>query len=133
MDIYHKVLRMIFESTGGREQADVDLADMLKTAGYLPSLDEICNHLKAEGWVAESRPYILQITHWGVAEARRSGPAGQDVAIAVEKESKRLLAETREFAALVEEFIAEASPEKNEKIRRKFKEIEDLVGKLKSA
>lgn len=133
MDTYHKVLAIIFEETGGDELVDVDLAALLKKAGYLPSLDEICSHLKAESWVTESRPNIVRITHWGVAEAKKAGSARPDAARALERDSRRLLAETREFGVVIEEFLANPGSEKLNGLRKKFAEMESIVSRLTSS
>ncbi len=130
MDTYHKVLARIYDETGGKELVDVDLVDLLKREGYFPSLDEICNHLKAESWVTESRPNILRITHWGVAEAKKAGSVRPDAVRALERDSKRLLAETKEFGVIIEEFLAAPSPEKKKELRTKFEEMERLVSSL---
>ena len=130
MDTYHKVLARIFERTGGDELVDVDLIDLVKKEGYFPSLDEICNHLKAESWVTESRANVVRITHWGVAEAKNAGSVRPDAARALERDTRRLLAETREFGVVIEEFLADPSSEKREGVRKKFAEMESVVSRL---
>ena len=130
MDTYHKVLARIFEQTRGDELVDVDLIDLVKKEGYFPSLDEICNHLKAESWVTESRANVVRITHWGVAEAKKAGSVRPDAARALERDTRRLLAETREFGVVIEEFLADPSSEKREGVRKKFAEIESVVSRL---
>lgn len=133
MDTYHKVLAIILEETGGDDLVDVDLTLLLKKAGYLPSLDEICNHLKAESWVTESRPNVVRITHWGVAEAKKAGSVRPDAARVLERDSRRLLSETREFGVVIEEFLADPSSEKLSGLRKKFSEMESIVSRITSS
>ncbi len=130
MDTYHKVLARIYEETGGKELIEIDLADLLKKEGYFPSLEEISNHLKSEGWVTETRQNVVRITHWGAAEAKRAGTSRPDAARAVERDGRRLLTETREFSVLIEEFLADPNTERVSAIRKKFAEMEKMVGGL---
>jgi hypothetical protein len=130
MDTYHKILGRIFEEAGGKETVDIDLADLLKREGYFPSLDEICNMLKTESWITESRSNIVRLTHWGVAEAKKAGKARPDAARATERESKRLLAETRDFAVVIEEFIAEPSSDRRKALEKKFAQIKEVYNNL---
>lgn len=132
MDAYHKILVNVLELTGGKESVDVDLVALTKREGYFPSLDEIVNHLKSEGWVTESRPNIVKITHWGVAEAKKAGSVRPDAARSVERDSKKLLAETREFSVVVEEFIADPSNDRFKAVAKKFTEIESLVAEIRN-
>lgn len=130
MDTYHKILIRIFELTGGKETVDVDLAELLRKEGYLPSMDEICEMLKTEGWVTETRRNTVRITHWGVAEAKKAGTVRPDAARALERESRRLLAETREFAVLIEEFMDDASDARRASLTKKFTELQDIYARL---
>lgn len=132
MDTYHKVLTKIYEMTGGKELVDVDLTDLLKKEGYFPSLEEISNHLKTEGWVTETRANVVRITHWGAAEAKKAGTSGSDAAKAIEREGRRLLAESREFSAVVEAFLGDPSSEHISSVRKKFAEMEKIVAGLAS-
>ena len=130
MDAYHKILVKIYEVTGGKESVDVDLTELCKKEGYLPSRDEICEMLKTESWVTESRPFVVKITHWGVAEAKKAGSVRPDAARALERQSKRLLAETRDFAVIIEEFIAEPVQARRTSLEKKFDEIREIYSGL---
>jgi hypothetical protein len=130
MDTYHKILVRILELSGGRDTVDVDLTDLLRKEGYLPSRDEICEMLKSEGWVTESRPNVVRITHWGVAEAKKAGTAKPGAVRATERESRRLLAETREFAVVIEEFIADPSDTHRIAMAKKFAELNGIYERL---
>ena len=133
MDIYHKILVRIFELTGGDEKIYIDMVDLLKKEGYYPSIDDIVDRLRSESWVTESRTNTVNITHWGVAEAKKVGTVRPDAARTVERESKSLLAETREFAVVIEEFIADPSDERRKALNKKFTDLESIVTKLRNA
>jgi len=133
MDPYHKMLQKLYEVTKGRENVDVDFVDLTKKAGYFPSIDSIVSQMKKEGWVTESRTNILRITHWGVAEAKKVAANGPRSADQVEKAAKRLLAETREFSVIVEEFIADPSDSNLEAASSKFSTVSKAMEAFKKA
>ena len=131
MDAYHKILVRIFEEAGGKEAVDIDLTELTKKEGYFPSRDEICEMLKSESWVTESRPNVVRLTHWGVAEARKAGSVRPDAARALERQSRKLLAETRDFAVIIEEFIADPVEERRKVLNKKFSEIQHIYDGLR--
>lgn len=133
MDAYHKILVKIFEVTGGKETVDVDFVDLLKKEGYFPSLDQILAHLKSESWITESRDNKVRITHWGVAEAKKVGSVRPDAARVVERDARRLLAETRDFGVIIEEFLADPSADRFKVLAKKFAEMEAIVASLRSS
>ncbi len=130
MDAYHKILVRIYEESGGKEAVDVDLTDLTKKEGYFPSRDEICEMLKSESWVIESRPNVVQLTHWGIAEAKKAGSVRPDAVRALERESRKLLAEIRDFAVVIEEFIADPGEARRAALATKFSEIRVIYDRL---
>ncbi len=133
MDTFHKILIKVFEATGGKETVDVDLNDIIKREGYLPSADQISSHLKSESWVTDSRDKLVRLTHWGIAEAKKVGSAKPDAARIVERESNRLLAEARSFGVVIEEFIADPTPAKLKSVDAKYGEMGEIVKKVREA
>lgn len=133
MDPYHKMLQKLYEVTKGRVGVDVDFVDLTKKAGYFPSIDSIVTQMKKEGWVTESRTNILRITHWGVAEAKKVGANGPSSSKQIEKEARKLLAETREFAVIVEELLADPGDDKLEAVSTKFSAVSKALDALKKA
>lgn len=132
MDVYHKVLVKLYEDTGGKDSVDVDMVDLLKREGFFPSLQNILQRLLDESWVAEtSRSNIVRITHWGVAEARRTVTDTPDKAIALSKDTTRLITEMRDATILAEDFSASPSPEKFKNLEQKFSELAALVSRIK--
>lgn len=131
MDVYHKILIRMFELTKGKETVDVDMVDLLKKEGFYPSLDNIVKQLLDEGWATESRVNILRITHWGVAEARKTLSGSPEVTKVVEKAAKKLASTAREFLIIAEEFNASPNEARLKEIVRKNTEIADLIGHIK--
>jgi len=124
MNVFHKVLVRIFELTGGKDNVDVDFADLLKKEGFFPSIDTISKQLLDEGWMTEAgRKHIVRITHWGAAEAKRvkgNGPASSNE---IEKNSNRLLTDARELIIMVEEFAKEPESKSLDKIEKRISEL----------
>lgn len=133
MDVYHKVLTRIFEITGGKESSDVDLNDLLKREGFFPSRDSIATHLSNEGWVTGTdRQYVVRITHWGIAEAKRALSNAPDKKQLTEKDANSLLNRSREFVIMLEEFAAGPSKEKFKTIDKRFADLGAVIERLRS-
>lgn len=126
MNVFHKVLVKIFELTGGKDNVEVDLADLLKKEGFFPSIDSISAQLLGESWITDgSRKYACKITHWGVAEAKRVMSNAPDKASEIEKESKRLLTEARGLITMLEEFGGKPDSKKFDGIEKRISELAD--------
>ena len=132
MDVYHKVLKKLYEITGGKDTVDVDLVELLKREGFYPSIDSILKHMTRESWVTEtSRENVVRITHWGVGEARRANSDTPDSALEIARHANRLLSETREFLIVLEEFISRQTGENIGRVDKKFLEMSAVLAKLK--
>ena len=132
MDTYHKMLGKVYEACGGRETVDVDFVEIAKREGYFPSIDDIVSHLKAESWVTESRANIVRMTHWGIAEAKKSGGERPDAARAIERDTNRLVSAARDLSVLAEEFGTDAKSERFKAVESKFGEMLELVRSIRS-
>ncbi len=133
MDVYHKVLTKIYSITDGRDNADVDLAELLKKEGFFPSIDDIRTFMSSESWIAETdRTNIIRITHWGVAEARRSLSNVPDKAKVIEKESTRLISAVRELLVMAEELAGSPTEDKLKPIDDKMSESSTIVNRIRS-
>jgi hypothetical protein len=131
MDVYHKVLTKIYEETGGRETVDVDLTDLLKREGFYPSIADIAQFLAGESWVTEtSKQYVVRITHWGVAEAKKSLAGTPDKAQLLERDSKRLTSLAKEFLVMVEEFAGSPEKAKFQVVSQKSDELEGIMTRI---
>ena len=132
MDVYHKVLVKIYEITDGKETVNVDLNDLLKAEGFFSSIESISHHLSTESWVTETaKQNVVRITHWGVAEAKRVLSDTPDIAQSITKDANRLIADSREFVIMLEDFAAAASSDKFNTIEKRFSEMTSLVARIK--
>ena len=124
MNVFHKVLVKIYEQTGGKDNVEVNLVDLLKKEGFFPSIDSISEQLLGESWVTQAGArHSVRITHWGVSEAKRVMSNAPDKANELEKGSTRLLNEARELIIMLEEFAAKPESKKFERIEKRISEL----------
>lgn len=132
MDVYHKVLVELYNVTGGDTNETVNLLDLIKKAGFLPSYKEIAKELSYRSWIYEDKHDKVKLTHWGVDEAKKSLSRAPDADQTLQKDVNRLSAETKEFAEEVEKFAADVSPEKLAGIKKTLSGISKIVEAIKS-
>ncbi len=132
MDVYRKVLVKLYKETNGNTSETVNLLDLIKKAGFLPSYKEIVKELAYRSWIYEEKHDKVKLTHWGVDEAKKwlSGNSSSDQDL--KKNVNRLSAETSEFTVEVEKFAADISLEKLGAIEKKFNKINKLIEEIKS-
>jgi hypothetical protein len=132
MDVFHKVLTKIYEISGGRETREVDFIELLKNEGFFANRESIKDHLSTEGWITDSaRPDHVRITHWGMAEAKKTldGPGQQENGLS--RQLNRLKSATRELATRVEEFESQSSPAAFKSVEERLTEVNNLVSEIK--
>ncbi len=133
MDVYHKVLLKLYETTGGKDSHTVDFKDLVKSQGFLGNYSDIFQMLSGQGWIAETpKANFVHITHWGVGEAKKSASVAPDASQAIKREATRLIGETKQLLIMLEEFSSDVSPENFGQIEKKLNEINAAIGKLKS-
>lgn len=133
MDAFHRILVRIYEITGGRENYDVDFVELLKAEGFYPSLESIKSHMSTESWITDSpRPGSIRITHWGIAEAKKTLADPQAAEAGIDRTTARLSLVTRDFSIVVEEFISKPSKKSLQSVQDRLSEIESLVSKIKT-
>jgi hypothetical protein len=131
MDVFHKILVKACETAGGRENVPVDLKDLSKREGFFSSIDSIIDHLCGEGWTTlTDRQYVVKITHWGVAEAKRSTSDSPEKGSAISKDATRLLSSAREFVVMLEDFSADPSKDKFKTVEKRFGDLDGIVKKI---
>jgi hypothetical protein len=134
MDVFHKVLTRIFKEAGGKETVKVDMGEILKQEGFFPSRDEISSHMVKEGWVTEAgHQYSVYITHWGVAEAKKTLKNVPDNSRALEKETRQLIASAKEFVVVAEEFAGNPTKAGLKLVEKHFDGLGTVTGRIKSA
>ena len=132
MDIYNKFIAKIYEETGGNDSQAIDFVDLVKREGFYGSYNDLFKELNSRGWITEtSKPDWIKITHWGVREAKRVR-SGEDSAATLQRDTNLLLAESQEFAALVEEFLKEPSNDNFAGVEKKIGELNRAFSYLKA-
>ena len=133
MDVYHKVLTRLFKDSGGKETVKVDMGEILKQEGFFASRDDIDGRLLEEGWITETDvKYVVYLTHWGIAEAKKTISKAPDNSRALEKDSKQLISTAKEFVVMAEEFAGEPTKSRLSVIEKRCAELGDLVSKVKA-
>jgi hypothetical protein len=132
MDVYHKVLVKLYEISGGKDSVDVDFVTLLKSEGFLPSIEDIREQLSGQSWMtAAPKPNHVRITHWGVMEAKRAQSSGVDTVQVVTKAADKLLAEAKQFIILLEEFVGRPSSGNFDRMNAKLSELNSIASKIK--
>lgn len=132
MNVFHKVLTKIYDITGGKEKADVDLIDLLKKEGFYSNIDNISKQLIDEGWVTEStRKYTVRITHWGNTEAKRVLSDAPDKATELDKDSTRFLGQGKALVIMLEEFAAGPDAKKLDNIDKQVAEMAERSKRIR--
>lgn len=133
MDVFHKVLLKVYELTGGRENVEADLTDLLKREGYLSNIDPIDEHLAGEGWVTPgSRKYCVKMTHWGVAEARRVLADAPDKRSLLEKQTASFLSDAKQLVIMSEELSSSPSKEKLANVTKRVARMSEILENIGS-
>ena len=135
MDVYHKVLVKLYETTGGKDTETVDLKELVKKEGFLGAYPDIFQHLNSQSWISETaRLNSVKITHWGVKEAKKaqtSDTTESGGGQAVKKDINRTISETRELIKYLEELAGDPTLENITKAEKKLNEINSAIQKLK--
>ncbi len=134
MDVYHKVLSKLLESTGGRESEAVDLRELVKKEGFLPSYPDIFQHLSRQSWIAETpRADVVRITHWGITEAKKSASGVVDPTAEIKREANRVVSEARDLITALEEFGNDPSKDGISKLEKSAEAIAGGIRRLKES
>lgn len=132
MDIYNKFIAKIYEETGGNDSQAIDFVDLVKREGFYGSYNDLFKELSNRGWITEtSKPDWIKITHWGAREAKRV-QSGEDSAGNLQRDANLLLAESREFAALVEDFLKDLSNDNFSALEKKISGLNKAFSYLKA-
>jgi hypothetical protein len=84
LDVFHQVLKRLYDLAGGNPRQMVSVVDVLKQEKLFGSAEMILNKLHSEGWVtdAPTRDHVY-VTTWGIEEVGRlSAPAPAPAAAA---------------------------------------------------
>lgn len=132
MDVFHKVLARIYEISGGRETQEVDLIELLKKEGFYANRDSIKDMLSTEGWITDSaRPNHVRITHWGMAEAKKTLAGADQQENGIGRQVERLKSAARDLSTSVDEFGKNSTAEALKSVETSLGEINGVVSELK--
>jgi hypothetical protein len=131
MDVYQKVLVKLYDITGDRENVDIDMTDLLRREGFYSSIAEIIGKMSSEGWITESRPKTVRLTHWGVMAAKNINNDTPDSANIIDRQADRLKSEVKEFVILVEEFNGKATSDNFSRLDKKLNEINTVTARIR--
>jgi hypothetical protein len=134
MDVFHKVLARIYEVSGGRETHEVDFIELLKKEGFFANRDSIKDHLSTEGWITDSpRPNHVKITHWGMAEAKKTlsgtDPSSDDLGPQLE----RLKTAVRDLSSRIDTIGAAPNKKSVSAIEDGLTDINRLLAEIKNS
>lgn len=132
MDVYHKVLHQLCDVTEGKSSKAVDFKNLVKQMGFHGNYADIFQRLSGEGWIAESpKPDFVSITHWGVAEVKKTSSGTGDVNAEAKREANRAAASSKELTQLLEEFTRKVEKDNFPPIEKKLDELQTAVAQIK--
>jgi len=90
--------------------------------------------MSSEGWITESRPRHVKLTHWGIAAAKKLAKRGRSAPEdAVGRQAAVLKSETKELATLADEFAQNASSDNFFRLEKKLTEISSMIAKVRES
>jgi hypothetical protein len=136
LDLYHRVLQNLFEATEGKSSKTVDFKNLVKQLGFHGNYGDIFQRLSGEGWIVESpKADFVSITHWGVAEVKKSASnaaaSGADINAEAKRETNRASSAAKELTALLEDFARSLDKNGFSPIQKKLDELENAIAQIK--
>ena len=134
LDVYHKVLQKLCEATEGKSSKAVDFKNLVKQMGFHGNYTDIFQRLSGEGWLVESpKPDFVCITHWGVAEVKKSASsaAGGDTNAEVKREANRAASASKELTQLLEELVKSLNKDDFPPIEEKANQLQIAIAQIK--
>ena len=134
LNVYHKVLQQLCEATEGKSSKAVDFKNLVKQMGFHGNYADIFQRLSGEGWIVESpKPDFVSITHWGVAEAKKSASSAgsSNTNAEIKREANRAAAASKELTTLFEEFAQNVDKDNFPPIEKKFEELQAAVAQIR--
>src|SRR5690348_6227729 len=124
MDVFHKVLARIYEISGGRETQEVDFIELLKKEGFYANRDSIKDQMSTEGWITDAaRPGYVRITHWGMAEAKKSSRVGDKQENGVAQQIEKLKNAAHELTLSIDELGKNATAKSLKSVEHRLIEM----------
>lgn len=139
LDVYHQILAKLYEVTRGSDKKIINLVDLIKKEGFGGAVDDICDFMNREGWVAEATGQgAVRITPWGVEEAQRSGDESQsrdrEVLLDAVHKARQTAEKASEFVALFEEYAnCQSKPDMKDRVGELYLSAMNKLKSLKDA
>ena len=132
MNVYQKVLVKLYEETGGRDSKTVYLKDIVKDLGFFPSYADIKSQMSHDGWLTDGvRSGEVNITHWGVREAKNLLKGGTDNTREQTKAVNKEKSEVKVLMVMAEELVEDITPETFSAVENKLKEVTKVINDMK--
>lgn len=132
MDVFHKVLARIYEISGGRETQEVDFIELLKKEGFYANRDSIKDQMSTEGWITDAaRPGYVRITHWGMAEAKKSSKGGDKQDNGVAQQIEKLKNAAHGLTVSIDELGKNATAKSLKTVENHLIEMNGVVSEIK--
>ena len=133
MDVFHKVLARIYEISGGRETQEVDFIELLKKEGFYANRDNIKDQMSTEGWITDAaRPGYVRITHWGMAEAKKSSKGGDKQDNGVAQQVEKLRTAVQKLTLSIDELGKNTNAKSLKAVEQNLTETTGIVSEIKS-
>ena len=137
MDVYHKVLNKLYETTEGKNSKAVDFKNLVKQLGFTGHYADIFSHLSGEGWIADTpKADYVTITHWGSAEAKKTAAAtlaapNGEANARIKREINQAAALAGEISAALENLARAAEKSNLPPVEKKMLELQAAVNRIK--
>lgn len=132
MNVYQKVLVKLYEETGGRDSKTVYLKDIVKDLGFFPSYADIKSQMSHDGWLTDgARSGEVNITHWGVREAKNLLKGGSDGTKEKSAALKKVKSEIKVLLLMADELAESTTAESFKAIERKVEDVSKVIDEAK--
>ena len=132
MDVFHKVLARIYQISGGRETQEVDLIELLKKEGFYANRDNIKDQMSTEGWITDAaRPGYVRITHWGLAEAKKSSGGGKKQENGIGPQIDKLKTSAHELTVSIDELGKNTTAKSLKSVEKHLTDMNGVVSEIK--
>jgi hypothetical protein len=133
MDVFHKVLARIYEISGGRETQEVDFIELLKKEGFYANRDNIKDQMSTEGWITDAaRPGYVRITHWGMAEAKKSSKGDDKQENGIGQQIEKLKTAAHQLTMSIDELGKNTNAKSLKTVEQHLSETNSLITEIKS-
>ena len=133
MNVYQKVLVKLYDETDGRATKAVYLKDIVRDLGFFPSYRDIFSQMSHDGWITEtSRSDEVNITPWGIREAKKLRSGVTDNSREIERVAGKLKAVVKQLLVVTEELVEDVNEENLAAVENEIEIVSETLSELKS-